>query len=139
METYHSKIIWVFRLGLMGDVVDVLMGRRCYALLRSCHDVPIIRRGDVPLRRIGDAPPRRRWMFHLRCTCDVAGTYINTSLGRRHDVLLPGGAVSFADSPFTDINTVIIRGSRPVVFCKKGFLYKFSKIRKKTPALKTRF
>ena len=42
------------------------MGRRCYVLLRRHHDVPI----------------RRRWMFHLRRTCDVAGTtdVIMTSL-----------------------------------------------------------
>ena len=30
-------------------------------------------------------------MFHLRSTCDVAGAYRETSLRRRHDVLLPGG------------------------------------------------
>ena len=52
------------------------MGRRCYVLLRRHHDVPIRCRGDVPLRRC--------WMFHLRRTCDVAGTtdVIITSLRR---------------------------------------------------------
>ena len=30
-------------------------------------------------------------MFHLRRTCDVTGAYRETSLKRRHDVLLPGG------------------------------------------------
>ena len=58
------------------------MGRRCYVLLRRRHDVPIRRRGDVPLRRLGDVPPRRRWVFHLRRTYDVAGTYRQTSLRR---------------------------------------------------------
>ena len=67
------------------------MGHRCYVLLRPRHDVPIRYRGDVPLRPLGDIPRRRRWVFHLRRNCDVAGTYRDTSLGRRYDVLLPGG------------------------------------------------
>ena len=66
------------------------MGHHCYVLLRRRHDVPIGCREDVPLRRLGDVPPRRRWVFHLRRTCDVAGTYRETSLGRCYDVLLPG-------------------------------------------------
>ena len=70
---------------------DVPMRRRCYVLLRRRHDVPIRCRGDVPLRRLGDVPSRRRWVFHLRRTCDVAGTYRETSLRHCHDVLLPGG------------------------------------------------
>ena len=59
------------------------MGRHCYVLLKRRHDVPI--------RRLGDIPPRRRCVFHLRGACDVAGTYRETSLRRRHDVLLPHG------------------------------------------------
>ena len=31
-------------------------------------------------------------VFHLRRTCDVTGTYKETSLRHRHDVLLPGGS-----------------------------------------------
>ena len=58
------------------------MGRRCYVLLRRHHDVPIKCRGDVPLRRLGDVPPKRRWVFHLRRTYDVVGTYRETSLRR---------------------------------------------------------
>ena len=69
---------------------DVLMGRRCYVLLRRRHDVPIKCHGDIPLRRLGDVLSRPRWVFHLRRTCDVAGTYRETSLQRRHDVLLQG-------------------------------------------------
>ena len=69
---------------------DVLMRHCCYVLLRCRRDVPITR-GDVPLRRLGGIPTRRRWVFHLGHTCDVAGTYRQTSLRRRHDVLLPGG------------------------------------------------
>ena len=49
------------------------------------------RREDVPLRRLGDVPLRRRWVFHLRWTCNVSGTYRETSLRRHYDVLLPGG------------------------------------------------
>ena len=70
---------------------DVLMRRRHYIPLRHGHDIPIRRREDVPLRRLDDVPLRRRWVFHLRHTCDVAGQYKETSLRRRHDVLLPGG------------------------------------------------
>ena len=39
---------------------DVLMGLRCYVLLRCRYDVPTRRRGDVLLRRLGDVPSRRR-------------------------------------------------------------------------------
>ena len=49
------------------------------------------RRENVPLSRLGDVPLRRHWMFHLRPTCDVTGTYREISLRRRYDVLLPGG------------------------------------------------
>ena len=51
------------------------------------------RRGYVPLRRLDDVPLRRRWVFHLRRTCDVTGTYRETQLRRRHNVLLPYGAL----------------------------------------------
>ena len=56
------------------------MRRHCCVLLRRRHEVPIRCRGDIPLRRLGDIPPRRRWVFHLRRTCDVAETYRWTSL-----------------------------------------------------------
>ena len=58
---------------------DLLMERRCYVLLRRRHDVPIRQRGDVPLRCLGDVPSRGCWVFHLRRTYDVAGTYRETS------------------------------------------------------------
>ena len=70
---------------------DALMRRRHYVPLRRGHDIPIKRREDVPLRHLDDVRLRRRWVFHLRCTCDVAGQYKETSLRRRHAVLLPGG------------------------------------------------
>ena len=73
------------------------MRRRCYFLLRRCHDVPIRCRGDVPLRRLGDVPLRRRWEFHLRGTCEVSGTYSETSLRRRYDVLLPNEKLTSND------------------------------------------
>ena len=59
------------------------MGSHHNDLLRRRHHILIRQRGDVPLRRC--------WVFHLRRTCDVAGTYRETSLRRRYDVLLPGG------------------------------------------------
>ena len=67
------------------------MGRRHYVPLRRRHDIPIRRREDVPLRRLGDVPLRRHWVFQLRYTYRVAGTYKETSLRRRHVVSLPGG------------------------------------------------
>ena len=67
------------------------MGRRCYVLLRLRHYVPIQCHGHVPLRRLGDVPRRRRFVFHLRHNRDVAGTYEETSLRRRYNVLLTGG------------------------------------------------
>ena len=70
---------------------DVMVGRRCHVLLRHRYDVPIRRRRDARLRRLGNVPSRRRWVFHLRHTCDVAGTYRETSLQRLHDVFMPGG------------------------------------------------
>ena len=72
---------------------DVLIGRRCYFLLRRYHDVPIRCRGDVPLRRFGDVPPRRRWVFYLKRTSDVAGACRETSLRCHYNVLLPYGFV----------------------------------------------
>ena len=76
--------------------VDVLMGRRHYVPMRRHRNIPIRHRQDVPLRRLGDVPLRRRWVLHLRRTCDVAGTYKETSLRRRHDVLLPGGYLKWS-------------------------------------------
>ena len=50
--------------------------------LRRHYNCPIRRHGDIPLRRIGDVPSRRCWVFHLGRTCDVTGTYRETSLRR---------------------------------------------------------
>ena len=69
------------------------MGLRCYVLLKRRHDVPIRHRGDVSLRRLGHVPLRLCWVFHLKRTCDVTGTYRETLPRRLHDFLLPGGAV----------------------------------------------
>ena len=69
------------------------MGRHCFVFLRRRYDVPIRRRRDASLGRLGDVPSRRRWVFHLRRTCDIAGTYRETSLQRRHNVLMPSGLV----------------------------------------------
>ena len=63
--------------------------------LRRRHDILIRRRGDVPLIRLGDVQVTHRWVFYLRCYCDVARKYRETSLQRRHNVLLPGGLYSF--------------------------------------------
>ena len=70
---------------------DVLMERCHYVPLRRRHGIPIRRREDVPLRCLDDVPVRCRWVFHLRGTGDIAGTYGETSLRCRRDVLLPSG------------------------------------------------
>ena len=67
------------------------MGHHCYVFLRRRHDVPGKCRRDVPLRRLGGAPQRRRWVFRLRRTCDITGTYREMSLRCRCEVLLLGG------------------------------------------------
>ena len=59
---------------------DVLMGRLHNVLLIRRSGILIRRRGDVPLRGLGDLPVRRHWVFYLRRTCEVVGTYIETSL-----------------------------------------------------------
>ena len=89
-----------------------MMRRLCYALLKRCHDVPIKRREDVPLRRLGDVPARRFWVFHLRRTCDVAGTSRETSLQRLHEVLLPGGIFLMEINFALKISFVIFRGPK---------------------------
>ena len=68
-----------------------MIGRRCCLLLRRCHDVPIRCCGDVPVRCLGEVPLRCHWVFHLRYTCDVAGTCRETSLRRHYDALLQVG------------------------------------------------
>ena len=85
---------------------DALMGCRCYVLLRRCHDFPIRCCGDIPVRRVGDVPPKRCWVFYLRRTCDVDGTYRETSLQRRYDVLLPSGFVRKRRQPWCKPHTV---------------------------------
>ena len=67
------------------------MGRHHYVLLRRRHDIPIRHREDEPLRRLGDVPLRCHWVFHLRRTYDVSGTYREMLLQRRQNVLFPGG------------------------------------------------
>ena len=67
------------------------MGRPYYVPLRRRQEIQIRSREDELLRRLSDVPLRRRWVFHLRRTCDVAGTYREMSL-RPHDVLLPSGS-----------------------------------------------
>ena len=69
------------------------MGRRHYVPMRRHHDIPIRRCKDAPLRRLGNVPLRRCWVFHLRRTYEVVGTYREKSLQRCHNVLLPGGEV----------------------------------------------
>ena len=71
------------------------MGRRHYVPMKRHHDISVRRREDLPLTCFRDVPLKRCWVFHLRHTCDVTETYRETSLRRRHDVLLLGGLFHF--------------------------------------------
>ena len=78
---------WVFHLRFVWDVLEtfwwnVVITSTCYTQLRRRQEVPIKRCGDLLLRRVGVFPPRCRWVFCLRRTCDVAGTYRDTSCYR---------------------------------------------------------
>ena len=66
-----------------------------YVSLKRHYNIPIRRRGNVPLRRLSDVPLRLRWVFHLRRTCDVAGTYRETSFRPRLDILLLCGLILY--------------------------------------------
>ena len=70
------------------------MARRHYVPLRHRHDIPIRLCEDVPLRRLGNVALRRCWVFHLRRTCNAAGTYNKALLQHCHDILLPGGIIN---------------------------------------------
>ena len=73
------------------------MRRRHYVPMKRHHDIPIKRRKDVPLRRC--------WVFHLRRTCDVIGTFVMTAPRR----LVAGwGSISnFQSMVFLLISTLL--------------------------------
>ena len=81
---------WVFHLRLLWDVVETYCGTSLLRPFKTLSRRSNKTSWDVLLRRLGDVPTRRRWVFHLGRTCDVTGTYRETSLRRRHDVLLLG-------------------------------------------------
>ena len=58
---------------------EVMVGRRCYVLLRRRYDIPVRSRRDAPLRRLGDVSSRRRWVFRLRRTYDVSDVQRNVA------------------------------------------------------------
>ena len=99
MDTFHWDVLVTYHRDVVGcfiwDLLETLWRRNdrssCYVLLRRLYDVPMRRRGDAPLRRLSEVPLRRCWVFHLRRTCDVAGTYRETSLRRCHNVLMSSG------------------------------------------------
>ena len=83
--------LWVFHLRLIWDVVETYWWD---VVITSPWDV-VTTSNKMSWRHtsetFGDVSLRRRWVFCLRRTCDVAGTYREMSLRRRHGVLLPGG------------------------------------------------
>ena len=66
---------------------------------------------------LGDVPSRHRWVFHLRLTCDIAGTYRWTWLRRRHDTLLSGGLVMFMYSTISMGNAILEKREKTMFFC----------------------
>ena len=99
------------------------MGRHCYVLLRRCHDVPIICRGELPLRRFAEVPRGCRRVFHLRRNCDVTGTYRKMQLRRRYYVLLPSGIPVFVYIVCT-LSIVIVLNIFVFSCCYKFFVMK---------------
>ena len=105
----HDKVIWKCSRDRIRDKASqqrnsetwwrrttaTLLGVSFGSYRRRRREVLMGRRGYVRLGRLGDVPLRRRWVFHLRRTCDVAETYKETSLWRRHDVSLPSGILTF--------------------------------------------
>ena len=91
MDTYQRDVAGCSFEACLRRHEDILMRHCCYALLRCRHDVQIRCCGDVPPRHHNNIPLRRRWVFHLRRTRDVAGTYREMSLRCCHNVLLLGG------------------------------------------------
>ena len=92
-----------------------MMRRRDLLLMRPLqrrrNNVPIRRRGGKPLRCLGDVPLRLRWVFHLRRTCDVVGTYRETSLRRRYDVATTSCCQVghlLSEQPWKGIKTIIL-------------------------------
>ena len=91
LVTYHWKVIGYF-------IWDLLEMSWRYtdltSLLRSLETLSW-RSNKTLWRRATETSwwvlPRRHWVFHLRCTCDVAGTYRETLLQPLHGVLLLGG------------------------------------------------
>ena len=61
---------------------DVLMGRRCYILLRRWRNVPIRCRGDVLLRRIADVLQERSFETYMQHRWDIQKGVVATSLRR---------------------------------------------------------
>ena len=127
MDTYHWDVLVTYHWDVIGCFIwdlfesgDVLMRRRHDLPMRRHHDIPIRRREDVPLRRPGDVPLRHHWMFHLRRSCDVTGKYRETSLRRRHDVLLPGGNNYFPCFPLPPANEHSFNSSifLPLIFTR---------------------
>ena len=66
---------------------ETLLGVSFQTCLKRRRDMLMGRHGDVSLRHLGDVSPRLRWLFRLRRTFDVNGTYRET-LWRFYRVLL---------------------------------------------------
>ena len=99
---------------------DVLMGRCCYVFLRRRHDVPITRRGKGTMRRLGDVLPRRRWVFHLGRTYDVAETYKDTTSYCRVGSNVKLTLSSISNSlPFWSGNSMIISSNSVLLVFQK--------------------
>ena len=95
LVTYHWDVVGCFIWDLFETWYRRTDGTSSLRLLETSSDIPLRSHENVPLRRSGDVPLRPRWVFHLRRTCDVAGTYKETSLWHRHDVSLLGWCYLF--------------------------------------------
>ena len=90
-KTFFKCFFFFFGFLFLRRTNETSLGVSFETCFRRPGDVPITKHhGGLPLRRLGDVPWRLSWVFHLRRTYNVAGTYRDMSLQRRHDVLLPG-------------------------------------------------
>ena len=107
MDTYHWDILVTYHWDFFGCLCRLwdLFESSGEVLMERCHNVPLRRHHDILRRRHGDVqmrcfdhvPLRCCWVFHLKRTCDVAGTYRGTLLRCCHDILLLGGCIVCED------------------------------------------
>ena len=113
-RVFHFRLVW--------DLFET------YVFLRRCYDFQIWFCGDELMRRLSNIFPKSCGMFHLRRTCDVAGTYRETSLRRLHNLLLPDGMPIIRSIPQGKWPKILAKGWRKEEVPKTLSKYQESKL-----------